>query len=144
MMCIFVKTQHQWICKTCGRKVPYKDKNNEHIQPSAKCRIPDKYIINQKDIYYKSKKIYPGVGSCLLSLLEKLDIHYDSLSDARAKARYLDKEGIEWCENNQITILEWIKEESKNRNLIYNPKFAKILLRLAIKQSKHHRSLLIY
>lgn len=140
MLCKFKKLNHDIICERCGRKISHAQ-NKPFI--SAKCRLPEKYITDQKNIYYQRKKIYPGIGSCLLMLLGKLNVHYDQLSTAKSKANYLDKQGIDWCENNQDIILGWIKEESNNKNITYNPKLAKILLRLAIKQSKHYRSLVI-
>lgn len=144
MMCLFTKTQHEWICKTCGRRVSYKDQNNEHIQPSAKCRIPDSYIINQKNIYNRYKKRYNGVGYILLDIAKNFNLNFDSLSTAKLKADKMDSNGIEWCESNIETICDWIREECEARNIQYIKKLSISLIKLAIKKSKYNRSLILF
>ena len=141
MLCSFKKMKNEWICINCGRRVSFTDSNG-YVSPTAQCKISDFFIKNQKNRYNKSKKTYKGVGSCLLEILNKLNIRYDALSMVMQRVSLMDKNGIEWSEQNQNTILQWIREECYNRNLQYVPKLSKAILKLAIKKSKYYRSLI--
>lgn len=131
----------EWICSKCGRRVPLQKDSNEFC-PSAGCRIPEAFFKEQSSIYKQYHKKFDGVGTCLINLLEKLGIYYDQLSKFKLKTDLMNNNGIEWCQNNKITILEWLKEEADNRNIHYLPKLASAILRLAIKKSIYSKSLI--
>ena len=48
----------------------------------------------------------------------------------------MDKKGIEWCEENQKIILDWLEEEAKRRRLPFLRFGAKKILNLAISRAK--------
>lgn len=129
MLCDFARTNKQWVCKQCGRKSPI----NGQFMPTAKCRIPDFYHL--KSNYINNKKII-GVGDTLSTIIKKIGFSYPPISSARTMLTFLNKKGIDWCEENQPTILEWFKYECKLNNIPFLEIIAKAILRLAIRKAK--------
>jgi hypothetical protein len=48
----------------------------------------------------------------------------------------MDKRGIDWCERNQDTIVGWLEEEARARELPFVPIAAKLLVKRAIRNAK--------
>lgn len=134
MFCNFIKINSDWICDRCGRKVPINQKKD--FMPSAKCRLPEFYHLKSRYIYnYQTK----GVGDFLLDIFKKLNHGIPSLCTARAKATYLNNKGIEWCEENQKTILAWIQQECITYKVTFLEKVFSGILRLAIRKAKSQK-----
>lgn len=77
-----------------------------------------------------------GVGTELKKLLSKIGIKATENCSCNHRAKLLDMNGIEWCENNMETIIGWLKEESERRNLPFIEYVAKTLIKRAIKNYK--------
>ena len=48
----------------------------------------------------------------------------------------MDQNGIEWCENNIDTIVEWLREEATKRKLPFIDAAGKLLVKRAISNAK--------
>jgi hypothetical protein len=48
----------------------------------------------------------------------------------------MDEEGSKWCRDNMHIIIEWMREEAKNRNLPFITIAAKLLVLRAIRNSE--------
>lgn len=129
MICDFTQKGDKFICKKCGRNIKYKT----GIFPTAKCRLPEDYKFRSG--YLHSQKLI-GVGDTLSNIISKMGYGYSSMSRARAKITYLNKKGIDWCEQNQNIILLWLKEECIEKRIQFLDKIGKSLIRLAIKKAK--------
>ena len=129
MICDFTKRSNKFICKKCGRNIDYK----KGTIPTAKCRLPEDYKFRSG--YLHGKKLM-GVGDTLSNIISKMGYGYSPISRARAKITYLNKKGIDWCEQNQDVILIWLKEECVANRIQFLDLIGKSIIRLAIKKAK--------
>ena len=132
MLCDFTMVSNQWICTKCGRIAKYNSK--ESYMPTAKCRMPQDYNAFRSGYIHNEKMI--GVGDALSSIIKKIGYNYPSVGKARAKITYLNKQGIEWCENHKELILEWLKQECVLYKIQFLELLGKAIIRLAIKKAK--------
>ena len=89
---------------------------------------------------YKSSVVY-GVGSELKKLLKKFGIVSISNCKCDKRAQTMNNNGVDWCENNIETIVNWMEEEAKNRNFPFVRYLATILVKKAIKNTKISQNL---
>jgi hypothetical protein len=131
MLCDFTRLNDNWICKDCGRKAKF---NPEKYMPIAKCRIPENYKYNYS--YIGNVKI-KGVGDTLSSIIKQMGFGYPAISKTRARITKMNKLGIEWCENHQNIILQWIRDECILQGIQFLELPAKSIIRLAIRKAKN-------
>lgn len=81
-----------------------------------------------------------GPGTELKKLLKKIGITASPTCSCNTKAKIMDKNGIEWCENNLDTIVGWLKEEAIKRNLPFIDMAGRILVNRAIKNAKRNKA----
>lgn len=77
-----------------------------------------------------------GPGSILTGMISTLGIKSTSNCSCRRHALEMNEKGPDWCEQNLDTILGWLKEESKKRNLPYVETVAKMMVNKAISKSR--------
>jgi hypothetical protein len=77
-----------------------------------------------------------GAGTELKKLLKKVGITASPTCSCNAKARTMDENGIEWCENNINTIVNWLKEEATKRKLPFVEIAGRLLVKRAIRNAK--------
>lgn len=77
-----------------------------------------------------------GVGTELKKLLSKIGINATPNCSCNKRALFMDKNGIEWCENNIDTIVGWLREEATKRKLPFIDMAGRILVRKAIRNAK--------
>jgi hypothetical protein len=77
-----------------------------------------------------------GPGTELKKLLSKIGITATPNCSCNARAKIMDKNGSDWCENNIDTIVGWLKEEATKRNLPFINYAAKLLIKKAIKNAR--------
>lgn len=89
-------------------------------------------------IKYRSNYLSPlsGVGTQLKKLLSKLGIQASTNCDCNKHAKQMDDNGIEWCENNKETIIDWLEIEAKKRRIPFIRYAALVLINKAIKNAK--------
>ena len=80
--------------------------------------------------------INKGVGTELKKILNKIGIRSSSTCSCNARAKKMDENGIEWCENNIDIIVGWLREEATKRKLPFIDMGGKILIKKAIKNAK--------
>lgn len=77
-----------------------------------------------------------GPGTILSEMFSAMGIKSSENCACKRHALKMNEMGSEWCEENIDTIVEWLKEEAKNRNLMFYAPLAKMLVNRAIKKSK--------
>lgn len=77
-----------------------------------------------------------GAGTHLKKLLRMIGIKASLNCSCNAKALTMDARGVEWCEDNIETIVEWLKEEATKRSLPFMAMPAKMLVRRAIANAR--------
>jgi hypothetical protein len=73
-----------------------------------------------------------GPGTELKALLSKVGITSTPTCSCNARAAEMNRQGVQWCKDNEELILGWLKEEAEKRNLPFVKLGAKMLLRRAI------------
>lgn len=77
-----------------------------------------------------------GPGTELKALLSKIGIKSSPTCSCNKRAKTMDENGIEWCEQNVETICDWLAEESAKRKLPFVRMAGKALIHLAIRRAK--------
>lgn len=77
-----------------------------------------------------------GAGTELKALLAKVGIKSSPTCSCNKRAKTMDDNGIEWCEQNVETICDWLAEESAKRKLPFVRLAGKALIHLAIRRAK--------
>lgn len=75
-------------------------------------------------------------GQELKKLLKKIGITSSPNCSCNKKARFMDTQGVQWCEENIDTIVEWLREEATKRKLPFIDLGAKIIIKRAIANAK--------
>lgn len=83
-------------------------------------------------------KAYPGRE--LKKLLSRVGITTTPNCSCIARAKAMDKRGVEWCEQNVETICDWLQEEATKRKLPFVRLAGKAIIHLAIKRAKKNTS----
>lgn len=79
-------------------------------------------------------------GQELKKLLRKIGIVASPNCECNKRAKFMDTQGVQWCEDNIDTIVEWLKEEAEKRKLPFVQFAAKILVKKAIYNAKRKRN----
>ena len=77
-----------------------------------------------------------GVGTELHKILGTFGIHMRAGCSCRGRMVQMNKWGIEGCEQNVETIVEWMKEEAAKRKLPYLNAVGRMLVRRAISNAR--------
>ena len=77
-----------------------------------------------------------GPGSILSGMISAMGIKSTPNCSCRRHAIDMNNNGPDWCEENIGTILSWLEEESKKRNLPFVRTVAKMMVQRAIKKSR--------
>jgi hypothetical protein len=79
-----------------------------------------------------------GVGGELKALLRKFRIVDSAGCACEEKARMMDENGPDWCEENLEVIVEWLHQEAKRRRLKvpFARTGARVLVRYAISRAR--------
>jgi len=77
-----------------------------------------------------------GPGTELKKLLAKIGIKASPTCSCNKRAKTMDENGIEWCEQNVETICDWLAEESAKRKLPFVRLAGKAIVHMAIRKAK--------
>jgi len=80
-----------------------------------------------------------GAGTQLKKLLSKIGIKSTENCSCNTRAKLMNANGIEWCEQNVKEIVGWLKEEAAKRSMPFLSLPAKIVVQHAIKMAKRAR-----
>lgn len=75
-------------------------------------------------------------GAELKEMLARLGFQPSPNCKCSSKARAMDLKGVDWCEQNIETIIEWLKEEATARGLPFFAMPARMLVRRAIANAR--------
>ncbi len=81
-----------------------------------------------------------GPGAMLTNMIKSIGIVSSSSCSCRKHAIEMNEKGNDWCEQNMSTILSWLKDESKKRNLPFVEAVAKMIVNRAISKSRKLKS----
>ena len=79
-----------------------------------------------------------GPGTELKKLLAKVGITSTPHCSCNARAAEMDRQGIEWCENNLDTIVGWLREQAETRGLPFLDVAGRLLVRRAIANARRN------
>lgn len=77
-----------------------------------------------------------GPGSILSGMISTMGIKSTPNCSCRRHAIEMNTNGPDWCEENIGTILSWLEEEAKKRNLPFVRTVAKVMVQRAISKSR--------
>lgn len=77
-----------------------------------------------------------GPGTELKALLSKIGIKASPTCSCNRRAKTMDENGIQWCEDNVETICDWLAEESAKRKLPFVRAAGKMLIYMAIRRAR--------
>lgn len=147
--CNFIDINNNWICTQCGATVPQSVVSEK---PFAVCKLvinnnrTIKEITNQRGTpfgYMIDDKIplpsipQDGPGTELKKLLRYIGISITSNCKCKDRAIKMNEWGVEKCEKNIETIVDWLQEEAKRRRLPFLRIAAKLLVKRAIKNARN-------
>jgi|688.fasta_scaffold02901_18 hypothetical protein len=114
----------------------------EEVMPCVIAQDGDNWTVDTSHASYpispKSQKIEisGGVGTELKKLLKLIGITASPTCSCNARAKTMDENGTQWCEDNKDTIVGWLEEEANKRNLPFSSYLATTLINFAIKKAK--------
>lgn len=77
-----------------------------------------------------------GPGTELEHLLSRLGMVVLSTCACRKHINEMNSRGIDWCQDNVITIVSWLEAEAKSQQLLFSAAAAKLIVKLAIRRAK--------
>lgn len=75
-------------------------------------------------------------GTILSKMIKSLGIGMTDSCSCKRHALEMNEKGNDWCEQNIDTIVGWLREEAKRRNLPFIDALGKIMVSRAIKKSR--------
>lgn len=95
--------------------------------PSAKLR----------SLYPKTLEEHPNhPGTILSKMIKSLGIAMTDSCSCKRHALEMNEQGNDWCSSNIDTIVGWLREEAKRRNLPFIDTIGKLMVNRAIKKSR--------
>lgn len=77
-----------------------------------------------------------GPGSQLKRLLRKVGVMPTAKCGCNNRAKLMDRNGPDWCEQNLELVVDWLEEEAKRRHLPFVRLAGKALVKLAIRNAR--------
>ena len=95
-------------------------------------------IDTEHDAYPKKRN--GGPGTELSKLLSSIGINPTERGcSCKSRAKKMDSQGADWCEENIETIVTWLEEEAKKRRLPFLRTAGRLLVKRAIRNSRQAR-----
>lgn len=111
--------------------------NREVLMPQAEKRVIASSIASSVlQPPRPEKKTRGGAGTELTKLLHRLGFIYHRECRCKERARKMDNNGIEWCEQNVEVIIGWLEEEAQKRKVPFSHTVAWGLVVYAIRKAK--------
>lgn len=101
-------------------------------------RDGDEWTIDENSPFYPHAT--HGAGSELKSLLAVAGITSGPDCKCNARATYMDRQGIDWCERNIEEIVGWLRETASERGLPFVDMAGRVLVRRAIANARRKES----
>lgn len=97
-------------------------------------------VVDEHHPDYPRDRTKGYAGLELKKLLSRIGIKANPNCSCNARANAMDKNGIEWCEQNVETICDWLQEEAAKRKLPFVRLAGKAIINLAIRRAKKNIS----
>lgn len=95
---------------------------------------PSAYL---RSLYPKTLEEYPNhPGTILSKMIKSVGIQMTDSCSCKRHALEMNDKGNDWCEQNMDTVVGWLREEAKRRNLPFLDTIGKLLVGRAIKKSR--------
>lgn len=95
---------------------------------------PAKYL---RSLFPKTMEEDPnGPGTVLSKMIKSLGIVMTDSCSCRRHAIEMNSRGNDWCEQNIDTVVGWLRDEAKRRNLPFVDMIGKIMVNRAVKKSR--------
>ena len=95
---------------------------------------PGKYL---RSLYPKTLEENPNhPGTILSKMIKSVGIQMTDSCSCKRHALEMNEKGNDWCEQNIDTIVGWLRDEAKRRNLPFMDAIGKMLISRAIKKSR--------
>lgn len=95
---------------------------------------PSKYL---RSLYPKTLEENPNhPGTILSKMIKSVGIQMTDSCSCKRHALEMNNYGNDWCESNMDTVVGWLREEAKKRNLPFIDTIGKLLVGRAIKKSR--------
>lgn len=108
-------------------------------QAEAKIKVlmgddPAKYL---RSLYPKTLEENPNhPGTILSKMIKSVGIQMTDSCSCKRHALEMNDYGNDWCESNMDTVVGWLRDEAKKRNLPFIDTIGKLLVGRAIKKSR--------
>lgn len=122
-------------CVNCGRMVRVPVESTNVV---AKCRGDAETRWTKEGV--RISKLEGGPGTELKKLLASLGIKPEKNCACNARARVMDRQGCDWCEQHIDVIVGWLREEAEKRRLPFLDAAGRILVRRAIRNARRAAS----
>lgn len=95
---------------------------------------PAKYL---RSLYPKTLEEQPNQpGTVLSKMIKSVGIQMTDSCSCKRHALEMNEKGNDWCDQNIDTIVGWLRDEAKRRNLPFMDALGKLLVGRAIKKSR--------
>lgn len=95
---------------------------------------PAKYI---RSLYPKTLEEHPNhPGTIISKMIKSVGIQMTDSCSCKRHALEMNEKGNDWCEQNIDTVVGWLRDEAKRRNLPFLDAIGKLLVGRAIKKSR--------
>lgn len=113
------------------------DYTQEQIETRLKEKLGSDIGVTLRSLFPKTLEENPnGPGTILSKMISSLGIKSSPTCSCKKHALEMNDKGIEWCEQNISTIVDWLKEESSKRKIPFIESVAILVIKRAIRQSK--------
>lgn len=113
------------------------DYTHSILENLLKEKLGDNIGVKLRSLFPKTLEENPnGPGSILAGMFHLLGIKSSPTCSCKKHAIEMNDKGIEWCEQNISTIVDWLKEESSKRKIPFIESVAILVIKRAIRQSK--------
>jgi hypothetical protein len=121
----------------------------DEVMPCVVSQDGDEWTIDTESEFYprvsrlQESPTFPlshGPGTELKKLLAGWPLYITASPDCscNARAAEMDRHGVEWCETNIDTIVEWLREQATARGLPFLDVAGRLLVRRAIANARRN------
>jgi len=111
------KTAHWWeLCRTQPAYFQVWEEGKGPGQGHLQERLQEQPVVEQRSVA-PSRTMMIGPGTELRRLLHSLGIHEKTGCQCNKRAKMMDENGPQWCRENMETILDWLRQEARKRNI---------------------------
>ena len=120
----------------------------DEVMPCVVSQDGDEWTIDTESEFYPRVSRLPepppappthGPGTELKKILARVGITATPDCSCNARAAEMDRQGVEWCEQNIDTIVGWLREQATARGLPFLDAAGRLLVKRAIKNARKNK-----